>query len=70
MKKLLFSAFAVIAFAGSSFAGKNVENKKSVDCVSVAIDYLDAVDPDYSLNQEQVNFVFQLAYQTCLKYSN
>ncbi|NBL64561.1 hypothetical protein GV828_05025 [Flavobacterium sp. NST-5] len=69
MKKLLFSAFAVMAFAGSSFAG-NVENKKNVDCVFVAIDFLEAVDPDYNLNQEQVNFIFQLAYHTCLKYNN
>lgn len=78
MKKLIFSAIAMVAFMGSSMANesqKNCSKKKSnikrekilkkVNCHQVAMAYLDAVDPDYSLSQAQVDLAYQIAYGTC-----
>lgn len=68
----------MVAFVGSSMANdltKTSDKKKpsikrekivkKVNCHQVALNYLDAVDPDYSLSQHLVDLIYQTAYRTC-----
>lgn len=74
----MFTAIAVVAFVGSSMANESQKNSrkkipnikkekilKKVNCHQVAMAYLDAVDPDYTLGQAQVDFAYQIAYGMC-----
>jgi hypothetical protein len=70
MKKVMFSAVAIIVFVGSSMASDNaVEGKKKaqeVDCVAVAIAALDAADPNHTMTQAQADRFYQGQYTACI----
>jgi len=70
MKKVIFSAIAMIAFVGSSMAADIAEKEKEadkVDCVKVAIAALDAADPNNTMTPKQSNAFYQGQYNACIK---
>lgn len=74
MKKLLFTALAVVAFSGVSFAAtkeiKVVEEKVLfTDCVAVAIAATETADPESKWTAEQTNAFYQGIYNACQTYS-
>ncbi len=69
MKKLFFTAIALLAFSGISMAS-TVEVKESAvtDCYSRAGDYIDNVyDPCGTHTAEENNAVYQAFLAGCLK---
>jgi hypothetical protein len=70
MKKVMFTAIAMIAFVGSSMANTMVleEEKKTepVDCVAVATAVLDAADPNNTMTQKQAFDFYQGQYNAWL----
>jgi hypothetical protein len=74
MKKVIFSAVAMIAFVGSSIANTvAIEEEKvvaQVDCVNVAIAALDAADPNNTMTQSQSDAFYQGQYNACIKSTN
>jgi hypothetical protein len=70
MKKLLFTALAVVAFSGVSVAGtkeiKVVEQKVLfTDCVAVAIVATETADPESEWTAAQTNAFYQGIYDAC-----
>ncbi|SHI75869.1 hypothetical protein [Flavobacterium terrae] len=79
---MLFTAIALVAFAGTSMANtieipkievnienttKEVERQRHDDCIQVAADFLDYfADPFYELTQEQSQMVYQAVYNNCM----
>ena len=73
MKKLFFTAIALVAFSGISMASvvevkveKDVPVLK-VDCVKVAIAAMDAADPNNVFTHEQAYEFFQGQLHACYK---
>ncbi len=67
MKKLVFTALAVVAFSGVSFAGTKevkVEVAPPADCQTLAMDYIDEV---YDRNHTHTNVENNIAYQGYLQ---
>jgi hypothetical protein len=77
MKKLFFSAVALVAFSSFSMAntiekGKEKEKEKekvtvNVDCVAVAIAALDAADPNNTWSSTRANSFYQGQLNACYK---
>jgi hypothetical protein len=73
MKKLFFTAIALVAFSGISMASTvEVKVEKdmpvlNVDCVKVAIAALDAADPNNEMTQAQADKFFQGQLNACYK---
>ena len=78
----MFTTIAMVAFAGTSIANdltkssakkkpciKREKIVKKVNCHQVAMNYLQAVDPDYSLSQQTVDLIYQTAYNTCVSFN-
>ncbi|MFV8345143.1 hypothetical protein [Flavobacterium sp. ZB4P13] len=72
MKKLLFTALAVVAFSGVAMAGTHeVKEVKEVevvaeDCTTKAMNYIDNVyDPNGTRTPEQNHAAYQGYYQGC-----
>jgi hypothetical protein len=58
MKKLMFSAVALIAFSFDGMANTGGENKLNEEtlkknCYEIATDVVDLIDPNMTLKQEQ-----------------
>jgi hypothetical protein len=76
MKKLFFTAVALITFSGVSLAENSIIKKKEVksiikvDCIIVAINWLNAVDPDGSAGSVLAHNIYQVAYERCLTRNN
>ena len=66
MKKLLFSAIALVAFSGVSMAN-TIEEERTIDCVQVAIAALDAADPNNTMTNVQAHNFYQAQYNACEK---
>ena len=75
MKKLFFSAVALVAFSSVSM-GNTLEvsltdelsiQPREIDCVAVAIAALDAADPNNTMTQAQANAFYQAQYNDCEK---
>ena len=69
MKKLFFTAIALVAFSGVSMAS-NIEitdENPPVDCVAVAIAALDAADPNNQMTSLQAHNFYQGQYDACIK---
>lgn len=68
MKKLLFTALAVVAFSGVAMAN-NLEVEKAVvfndPCASKAADYTDSQDPNGTNSPEKNNENYRAYYQGC-----
>ncbi len=70
MKKMIFTAMAVLAFSAVSVAktGEVKEVKEKVlftDCIAVAIAATDAADPNHKWTSEQANKFFQAILDAC-----
>lgn len=72
MKKLVFTAFAVVAFSGVAMANTadksefNMLSLKIKDCASETIDKMDCLDPDNELSSMQTNAIYQVLYDKCV----
>ncbi|WP_310378552.1 hypothetical protein [Flavobacterium sp.] len=63
MKKLVFTAIAVIAFSGAALASTVVE----VNCEQVAIAALEVADADGHMTQQQSHDFYQGQLTACQK---
>jgi hypothetical protein len=73
MKKLFFTAIALVAFSVVSMA-KTGDSKTvielpliEIDCIKVAIAALDAADPNNEMSPVQANTFYQAMYNACEK---
>ena len=72
MKKLVFTALAVVAFSGVTRTNTAVKSEinmlslKIKDCASETIDKMDCLDPDNELSSVQANTIYQVLYDNCV----
>lgn len=72
MKKLFFSAVALVAFSSVSMGNTIVDKEEekvtvNVDCIAVAIAALDAADPNNTWSSTRANSFYQGQLNACYK---
>ncbi|SHL48367.1 hypothetical protein [Flavobacterium xanthum] len=72
MKKLVFTALAVVAFSAVAMAktgevkGSDLLSYEDTDCVSETADKMDCLDPENKLSAEEANKIYQILYNNCI----
>jgi hypothetical protein len=71
MKKLVFTALAVVAFSGVAMANKVAENEMKLfylldkDCVLETADKMECLDPGNELSPQEAAAIYNILYSKC-----